>query len=60
MHTAGVRQSNTVEREGGTEIGERKRRGGRDGKDNSFHRKKNRLSHGREGHTCWETLYESA
>lgn len=45
-------------REGGTEIGERKR-GGRDGKDNSFHRKKNRLSHGREGpHLQGDTVRE--
>lgn len=59
LHTARVRQSNTVVREGGTENGERKKgEGERDGKDNSFHRKKNRLSHWRGGHICWEILYE--
>lgn len=65
LHTARVRRSSTMERrreggrEGGTEIGERKR-GGRDGKDNSFHRKKNRLSHGREGpHLQGDTVRES-
>lgn len=64
LHTARVRRSSTMERrreggrEGGTEIGERKREG-RDGKDNSFHRKKNRLSHGREGpHLQGDTVRE--